>query len=245
MKSYLSATVIVGVIALSGQAGADEAKHEEPAMQNMPGMSSGGQADGKMEDMADGMKHGMAVDCSKPPQITLEAESKPGGANYKGPLPKQAMEMGKKSMGAVRVSSDKPAANLKMMPEMEGAHQMHKGLRGGELFMVPNQLHHIEVLYSLDCGYQLFFYNAFTEPIRADRFQAFMIILPEEGDDFFEVMRFLSPSEDGTHLVSRISHSHDGPKPRGIFETELYVKFPESIEPMMFEVIVGTEVTWE
>jgi hypothetical protein len=72
-----------------------------------------------------------------------------------------------------------------------------------------------------------------------------MVVLPEEGDDFFEVMRFLLPSEDGSHLVSRISHSLDSPKPKGIFVTELYIKFPENIEPMVFEAIVGTEVTWE
>ncbi len=111
--------------------------------------------------------------------------------------------------------------------------------------MVPNQLHHIEVIYSLECGYQVFFYNAFTEPTRADRFYAFMIVLPEEGDDFFEVLRFLTPSEDGGHLATRISHRHDGPQPKGIFETELYVKFPESIQPMRFDVIVGIEVRWE
>jgi hypothetical protein len=241
MKSFIFTAIVAAIAALSGQAAADETKHQEQLVTNMPGMSSGGQD----ESMAEDMKHGEEVACAAPAHLAAEAETKPGGAAYKGPLPKQAMEMGKKSMGAVRVSSGKPAANLKNMAEMQGAHNMHKGMRGGELFMVPNQLHHIEVVYSLECGYQLFFYNAFTELVRADRFHAFMIILPEEGNDFFEVMRFLSPSEDGSHLVSRISHSHDGPKPKGIFETELYIKFPESVEPMMFEVIVGAEVSWE
>ena len=207
----------------------------------MPGMPSGGHETG----MTEGKQHGGTVACSEPPHITAEAEAKPGGANYKGTLPKQAMQMGMKRMGAARVASDKLAANLEKMPEMKGAHNMHQGMRNGELIMVPNQLHHIEVVFSLDCGYQVFFYNAFTEPIRADRFHAFMIILPEEGDDFFEVMRFLTPSEDRSHLVSRLFHGHDGPKPKGIFETELYIKFPESIEPMLFEAIVGTEVTWD
>ncbi|MHA1600334.1 MAG: hypothetical protein ACTSW2_05870 [Alphaproteobacteria bacterium] len=237
MKSLLSVTVFMLGLALSGEAVAGEAKHDKLTGTKMQGMSSG--------DQGEGMQHSKEIVCSEPPLLMTEAETKPGGANYKGPLPKQAMEMGTKKMGAVRVASDKLAANLKNMAEMAGAHNMHKGVRGGELFMVPNQLHHIEVVYSRDCGYQLFFYNAFTEPIRADRFHAFMIILPEEGDDFFEVMRFLTPSEDGSHLVSNISHSHDGPKPKGIFETELYVKFPESVEPMVFEAIVGTEVTWE
>lgn len=237
MKSLLSATVFMLSLALSGQAVADEAKHEGQAGTNMQGMSSGGQGEG--------MQHGKKIACSEAPHITTEAEMKPGGANYKGPLPKQAMEMGTKKMGAVRVASDKPAASLKKLAEMKGAHNIHKGFRGGEFFMVPNQLHHMEVVYSLDCGYQLFFYNAFSEPVRADRFQAIMVVLPEEGDDFFEVMRFLLPSEDGSHLVSRISHSHDGPKPKGVFVTELYIKFPENIEPMVFEAIVGTEVAWK
>ena len=69
-------------------------------------------------------------------------------------------------------------------------------------------------------------------------------IPPEEGDDFFEVLRFLVPSENGSRLASRISHTHDGPKPKAIFETELDIKFPGSIRPVRFDVIVGTEASW-
>ena len=108
--------------------------------------------------------------------------------------------------------------------------------------MVPNQLHHMEVVYSLDCGFQLFMYNAFTEPIRADRFQAFILILPEGGDDFFEVMRFLVPSEDGSHLHTPIAHHHDDPKnPKGAFEIELFMKFPEDVQPRKFDLVIGSE----
>jgi hypothetical protein len=238
MKRLILVATAVLALALAGGAVAGEKK------------PMGGMTDHSEMQMAAGehgaeTKHDHGVACTAPVHLTDEAERKPGGALYEGPMPKEAMGMESSAMGAVRVASGKPSMSAKSMKEMEGAHTMHKGMRGGELFMVPNQLHHIEVVYSLDCGYQLFFYNAFTEPIRAGRFYAFMIILPEEGDDFFEVLRFLTPSADGSHLASPISHSHDGPQAKGIFETELYVKFPENIRPMRFDVIVGTEVKWE
>ena len=200
---------------------------------------------GTPHDHKKGMQQAQQVACTAPVLLGDTAESKPGGALYKGPLPKRATAPGNLLRGGNRVASGKPSMDAKSMKEMEGAHQMHKGQRGGELIMAPNQLHHLEVLYSNECGYQLFFYNAFTEPIRADRFRAFMLVVPEENDDFFEVLRFLTPSADGGHLATRISLGSDGPKPRGIFETELYIKFPESIQPMRFDVIVGTEVRWK
>ncbi|MDP6573721.1 MAG: hypothetical protein QGI06_09460 [Rhodospirillales bacterium] len=163
-----------------------------------------------------------------------------GGALYDGPLPEAAKQMAGMKMGAM------PASNAMMsdktMKGMEGAHNVHKGVRGGEFIMVPNQLHHMEVVYSLECGFQLFMYNAFTEPIRVDRFQSFILILPEGGDDFFEIMRFLVPSKDGSILQTPISHHHDNSKNRkGLFEVELYMKFPEDIHPRMFELVIGTE----
>jgi hypothetical protein len=238
MKPLILVVTAVLALALAGAAGATE-------MKPMSGMTD----HSEMQMAAGGhgaeTKHDHGVACAAPVHLTNEAERKPGGGHYDGPMPKEAMGMGSGAMGAVRVATGKPSMSAKAMKEMEGAHAMHKGLRGGELIMVPNQLHHIEVVYSLECGYQLFFYNAFTEPIRADRFHAFMVILPEDGDDFFEVLRFLTPSADNGHLASMISDSHGGPQPKGIFETELYVKFPETIHPMRFDVIVGTEVKWE
>lgn len=238
MKSLILIATAVLALALAGGAGATE-KKSDSGMTDHSKMNMG-----TGEHEAD-TGHGQEVACNAPAHLTEEAERKPGGAHYAGPMPKEAMGMTSSAMGAVRVATGKLSMSAKSMKEMEGAHAMHKGIRGGELMMVPNQLHHIEVVYSLDCGYQLFFYNAFTQPIRADRFHAFMVILPEEGDDFFEVLRFLTPSADNSHLASRISYSHDGPQPKGIFETELYIKFPENIHPMRFDVIVGTEVKWE
>ena len=238
MKPLILVVIAVLTVTLAGGAVAAEKK-------SLDGMTDHSKMNMGADEHADGAAHGEEVACAAPAHLTQEAESKVGGAHYEGPMPKEAMGMGSSAMGAVRVASNKPSMSAKSMKEMEGAHAMHKGMRGGELLMVPNQLHHIEVVYSLECGYQLFFYNAFTEPIRADRFHAFMVILPEEGDNFFEVLRFLTPSADGSHLASKISHSHDGSQPKGIFETELYVKFPENIQPMRFDVIVGTEVKWE
>lgn len=179
------------------------------------------------------------VVCTEPVHLTEEAERKLGGALYKGPLPKAAKKMAGMKMGATPATG---VMGAKKMAEMEGAHGVHKGFRGGEFIMVPNQLHHMEVVYSLECGFQLFTYNAYTEPIRVDRFQAFILILPEGGDEFFEVMRFLVPSADGSVLQTPIAHHHDNPKnPKGLFEVEMYLKFPEDIHPRKFDLVVGTE----
>lgn len=180
------------------------------------------------------------VACTQPVHLTEAAETKLGGALYRGPLPKAAKQMARMKLGAVPAVD--VAIGAKDMPEMEGAHGVHKGFRGGEFIMVPNQLHHMEAVYTLECGLQLFIYNAFSEPIRIDRFQGFILILPEGGDEFFEVMRFLVPSADGSVLQTDIAHHHDNPKnPKGLFEVELYMKFPEDIHPRKFDLIVGTE----
>ncbi len=204
------------------------------------------QNEGKMK--MEGMKHekgDMKMDhkkvaCTAPVHLTEAAEKKIGGAMYHGQLPKAAKQKAGRKMGAIQ-SANMLMTDMKMK-EMEGAHNVLKGVRGGEFIMVPNLLHHMEIVYSLECGFQLFMYNAFTEPIRVDRFQAFILILPESGDDFFEMIRFLVPSKDGSVMHTSISHHHDNQKaPKGLFEVELYIKFPEDIQPRKFDLVVGTE----
>ena len=182
-------------------------------------------------------KEHAAVPCTKPVHVTQDAERKLGGGLYTGPLPRAAKQTAGMKMGVM--PSSNMAVGGKDMKEMEGSHNVHKGLRGGEFIMVPNHLHHMEVVYTRERGFQLFLYNAFTEPIRADRFQAFILILPESGDDFFEVMRFLVPSADGSFLHTPISHQrNDSQNPKSVFEVELYMKFPEDIQPRKFDVIL-------
>ena len=231
--------IIVGIVLALIFIGAPEAdaqeKHQDGGMK-MEGMKSSEKSEKHDEG---GEKKHSAVACAQPVRFTEEAERKLGGALYKGPLPKAAKKMAGMKMGAM------PATGImsgKKMKDMEGAHNVHKGFRGGQFIMVPNQLHHMEVVYSLECGFQLFTYNAYTDPIRVDRFQAFILILPEGGDAFFEIMRFLVPSEDGSVLQTSIAHSHDSPtNPKGLFEVELYMKFPESVHPRKFDLVVGTE----
>lgn len=234
MRNLLLGLITAGALALLGQpvVQADETKPK-------PAMKMEHEAEEDEHDKA-GMKMQDAKDCKAPVHLTAAAEAKLGGGHYEGKLPKAAKGMGKMKMGAMPAANVAPAS--KKMPGMKGAHNVHKGVRGGEFIMVPNQMHHMEVVYSLNCGVQLFLYNAFTEPIRADRFHAFILIVPEGGDSFFEVMRFLVPSADGSNLHTPIDHHHDDPKnPKGLFEVELYIKFPEEIHPRKFDLVIGTE----
>jgi hypothetical protein len=95
--------------------------------------------------------------------------------------------------------------------------------------MAKNKLHHLEILYSRACGLRIFMYNAFTKSIAVDRFQAFVLIVPEEDSRFYEAIRFLTPSADASVLRTALDHAGDEP-----FEVEIYMKFPERDEPEIF-----------
>jgi hypothetical protein len=115
---------------------------------------------------------------------------------------------------------------------MRGAHMTHEPQHGGTFFMAANKVHHLEALYSEKCGFQLFLYNAFTEPIRVNRFRAIIKVVPSDEDEP-EIIRFLSPSGDGTVLRAKM-----GDEVRRPFEIELYVKFPQTEQPDLFNIFV-------
>ena len=170
-----------------------------------------------------GAQHKMAkpaatTTCEPKLHITDEAESKPGGALYKGPAVAHHGQHGKQQM-----------------PQMKGAHMDHNPRQGGAFFMAPDKMHHIEGVYSRNCGLQIFFYNAFTQPIRADRFKAFVRVVPQKEDEP-EVLRFLAPSKDGSILMARIGDEVTPP-----FDIEAFVKFPQSDEPQLFTIKVPGE----
>lgn len=165
---------------------------------------------------ADTAAPGVDTSCEAAVHLSEAAETRMGGALYEGPME----------------SPEAMAGTMGAMPEMAGAHEVHRGQRGGVFFMAPNKVHHIEARYSRACGLQLFLYNAFTEPIRVDRFQAFYRIIPEDDMEWEkEVIRFLSPRADGGVLQASGEHDIEGR-----YKIELYVKFPESDDAQLFNV---------
>ena len=162
-------------------------------------------------------KPSMFAACVPKLHITDEAEKKPGGAHYKGSV--------------VAHHND----HEKQMMQMKGAHMDHSPRQGGSFFMAPDKMHHLEGVYSAKCGLRLFFYNAFTQPIRADRFKAFIRIVPQKEDEP-EVLRFLEPSKDGSILQATIGGDVSPP-----FDIEALVKFPQSDEPQLFTIKVPSK----
>lgn len=166
----------------------------------------------------DGEHHGASATSASPCRVAIEisqeAELRLGGALYAGPEVAQHSE------------------HAQSMPEMEGAHMSHQPRYEGALFMAPNKMHHLEGVYSEDCGFQLFLYNAFSEHIHVDRFQAFVHVLPSREDEL-DIFRFLSPANRGTVLATTFGDAISRP-----FEIELYVKFPDSDEPQLFNIFV-------
>jgi copper(I)-binding protein len=181
------------------------------------GMWLPGPAGAQTHDHTHGQHGAAAMDappCDAPPQVTQAAEMRPGGAMYTAP----------------EATQHSGHANAKPAPQ--GAHTIHDPQRGGTFYMAPNKTHHIEAVYTQECGFQLFLYNAFTESIRVDRFQAFVHVYPA-SDDEFDIIRFLSPALDGTVLAATFGDAVSRP-----FDVELYIRFPDQDEPQMFNIAV-------
>jgi len=154
--------------------------------------------------------------CDLKIQLTKEAEMMEGGAHFKG-------TKGMKKAKMAGMKKDKMAG-------MKGAHEVHEGQYGGTFFMAPNKTNHVEGVYSKECGFRLVIFNAMTQPISVNRFGAFVKYIPEDEDEP-EAYRILSQSHDGS--VLQVSSN---PEIKGKFDVELYVKFPDSDEPNMFNI---------
>ena len=185
--------------------------------------------------------------CDLKIKLTDKAEMMEGGAHFKG-TPGTAMAgmkmeamagmkmdkmpaMKKDAMAGMKMDK-KPAKKMGAMAGMKGAHEVHDGQYGGTFFMAPNKTHHIEGIYSKDCGFRLVLFNAHTQPINVNRFKAFVKYIPED-EDTPEAFRILSPAHEGS--VLKVSSN---PKIKGEFDVELYVSFPGSDEPSMFNIRV-------
>jgi Cu/Ag efflux protein CusF len=148
------------------------------------------------------------IKCQIQVELTEAAEMQLGGGLYSGP----------------KLTPEEIMANMKT------AHQVHHPQHGGAFFMAPNKMNHLEVIYSNACGARVYMYNAFTKPIRADRFLAFVEFVPL-GDEQFEVIRFMQPSKDGNYLRTDANHGVEPP-----FDIRLFMKFPDSDQVELFTV---------
>ncbi len=113
---------------------------------------------------------------------------------------------------------------------MKKKHQVHEPQFGGSFFMAPNQNNHIEGIFTPECGLRVVIFNAWTKPVSATDFAAFARYVPE-NDDYLETYRILMPSTDGTMLHTPASAEFEGK-----FDIELFVKFPDSNDLVMFNI---------
>jgi len=182
---------------------------------------AGSQTTGGHGQHADGANSDRPSSCRLPVHPTAEAESRPGGAHYKGLAGRHHNKHGSHS------------------PEMTGAHRLHNPQFGGAFFMAPDKIHHVEAVHREGCGLDIVFYNAFTQPIAADRFRAFITVIPDDPDQP-EAMRFLFASNDNTTLYAALGDDVTAP-----FSVEIYIKFQESDDPELFNVRVPSRAAAE
>ena len=119
------------------------------------------------------------------------------------------------------------------MEQMKGAHMRHQPQHGGAFYMAGNMMHHLEIIYSEACGFAVGFYNAHTEAIRADRFRAFLMAVPDDESEA-EVVRILTPADDAASLRAPLGQAISKP-----FRIRLHVKFPGQVEPQLFTRMIG------
>jgi hypothetical protein len=177
------------------------------------------------------------AECRIPLQITEEAERQPGGGQYAAATGQAGMMSQGKPMAGMKTDEAPMGgamAGMKMNDpqKMEGAHMIHKSQHSGAFFMAPNKVNHVEALYSDDCGFRVVFFNILTQHIRADSFRAMIMVIPNALDEP-ELHRFLSPTQDGEVLSTAFGDEVSKP-----FEIQLYIEFPEAMEPELFTVPV-------
>ncbi len=115
------------------------------------------------------------------------------------------------------------------------SHGDHTPKHGGIFFMAPNKMHHIESVYSKECGFQLYIYNEYTEPISVIGFQAVIKIIQDKKDEEIEHLLFLSPTKDHMILQSPLIEGHHSDLDlEGALSIELYLKFPGNNVPEEF-----------
>lgn len=119
------------------------------------------------------------------------------------------------------------------MEQMKGAHMRHQPQHGGAFYMAGNMMHHLEIIYRDACGFAVVFYNAHTEAIRADRFRAFLMAVPDDESEA-EVVRILTPADDAASLRAPLGQTISKP-----FQIRLHVKFPGQLEPQLFTKMIG------
>lgn len=173
-------------------------------------------------------------DCLMHVDLSAKAEFQEGGSKFSPALHTQ--KTGKPMQGPMSKTvalgehkNTKHEEEDAHIEEKEDAHGVHRGLYGGVFFMAPNKIHHVEGIYSKKCGFSLVIFNAHTKPINVSQYTAFVKYVPEDEDQL-EAIRFLLPTKDGS-LLKAPSVEIEGP-----YEVELYLKFPDSEEPAMFNI---------
>lgn len=112
------------------------------------------------------------------------------------------------------------------------AHGDHQSRYGGTFYMAPNGIHHLELLYSEQCGAQVVLYNAYTQELHAAKqLQGMVRVIPDDEEQP-ERMRFMQASEDELLLETDIG---------GIkrpFELQFHLQFPYRMDPNQFSLYV-------
>lgn len=160
---------------------------------------------------------GMAP-CKRDVHLTMKAEHQMGGAMYKAAMKKK--HDGEKKAYGGHGSHGK-------------THMDHDPKMGGAFFMAANQMHHLEGVYHKECGFVVYFYNAFTKPIRANRFRATLSVIKEVNNEEVQFTQSLTVNPKKTFLQAPLKHDLNPP-----FEVELQIVFPDNkkVEQFNFEI---------
>ncbi len=128
--------------------------------------------------------------------------------------------------------SNKPMSAMNMesshhktkMPHMD-----HNAKHDGVFFMAPSKTHHIEGVYSKKCGFQLYIYDAYTQPLTTSGFQAFIKVIQGKEDEEYELVHFLTQTKGSMVLQTSTNLGIEEH-----FVIELYLDTPENDTPDVY-----------
>ncbi|MEJ1406792.1 MAG: hypothetical protein RPU62_07380 [Candidatus Sedimenticola sp. (ex Thyasira tokunagai)] len=121
-----------------------------------------------------------------------------------------------------------------MLPHMD-----HNPRHGGQFFMAANKHYHLEGVYSMECGFELYLYDEFTRPINPDVFQAFIKVNQIFSDEQrWESHLFLTATPDQQKLTSyKLQLESDDNGDTGKVSIDLYLKYPGNQEPDIYNFL--------
>jgi hypothetical protein len=127
---------------------------------------------------------------------------------------------------------DKPGKCPKCGMDVEElkSHADHAAKHGGVFFMAPDQKHHLEGTLSATNEFRIYFYDEYTKPISADKFNAAAKAWNKGADESNRKPVNIALGSDGSFLTGQVDTSVKIP-----LSIKVFIDFKDGQKPQVFD----------